>query len=52
MTMAVKFFQDCATVTSCIDVSMRIVKKSRKLGPQTSTYILHLSEFEPKTGKL
>ncbi len=31
-----------ATVTSCIDVSVRIVTKSPKVG-RTSTYILHLS---------
>jgi hypothetical protein len=34
MAMATKISWDLATVTSCIDVSMRIVTKSPKVGPQ------------------
>ncbi len=33
------------TETSCIDLSVRIVTKSPKVGPLYSTYILHLSEL-------
>jgi hypothetical protein len=34
MAMAVKISRDLATVTSCIDVSVRIVTKPPKVGPQ------------------
>jgi hypothetical protein len=34
MTMTVKITWDLSTVTFCIDLSMRIVKKTPKVGPR------------------